>query len=297
MLLEDGQSARLGGEEECRVSQAMVRVKCEKKQGNGNLLLVAIILAVISSRAGVKLDSVAARLAKSSAYGAAGVLALMSFRPVQKRVIGKLQPGCMKQMDLALEKIKEQVLMKCIQGRVLDFGCGDGQYLKYVRKKLDAQPGSVGQVVCLEPNDALHEDIQRTASRFGLSERVSVFGGFADQLVRDNGASSFDSVILGNVLCEVPDQRQVLKEIKTLLKPAGGRLFFVEHVAAKPATAERAVQHLVNPFWNTMSGGCNCNRDTLTSLESVFGHENVYAWEVSLKMPLLGRIHVGFVQT
>jgi hypothetical protein len=92
----------------------------------------------------------------------------------------------------------------------------------------------------------------------------------------------------------VPDQRQVLEEIKQLLAP-GGRLFFVEHVAAHPGTCTRVVQDSINPVYTILAGGCNCNRDTLQVIESVFGHRQVQAWEVNTGIPLIGRIHVGFV--
>ena len=50
-------------------------------------------------------------------------------------------------------------------------------------------------------------------------------------------------------------------EIKRILKP-GGRLVFLEHVAAEVGTNRRIWQHRLNPFWRRIAGNCHLIRET-----------------------------------
>ena len=69
------------------------------------------------------------------------------------------------------------------------------------------------------------------------------------------------------VLCEVDDQSHTLHEIDALLKP-GGMVYFSEHIASAKGSAGRVLQELMNPLWHHFSGACNCNRETIRSMET-----------------------------
>ena len=221
---------------------------------------------------------------------AAGTLAILltpmklstSFK---NKMVSRFLPGVMKGMDLALGKVKLE-LLKDIKGDVLDFGAGDGMYLNYVARCKD----NVSSVVSLEPIPQLHENIRRRARDLGL--KVDIFGGFSSDLLRERGQNQFDFVIIGNVLCEVPDQRQVLREIYMMLRP-GGKVYFLEHIAHEKGTWDRMLEDVVNPFWHTLSGGCNCNRETLNSLETP--PWKVHSWELHTQTPVINRHIAGLL--
>jgi len=46
---------------------------------------------------------------------------------------------------------------------------------------------------------------------------------------KELGPKSVDWIILGNVLCEIPDVDEALRILDRLLKP-GGRVYYSEHV-------------------------------------------------------------------
>jgi len=121
---------------------------------------------------------------------------------------------------------------------------------------------------------------------------VEVFGGFSSDLIKTKGPESFDFIILGNVLCEVPDQQQVLSDIHTLLRK-NGQLFFMEHVANEDGTFLNKVQNFLNPVWSVISDGCNCNRHTLNQIKAF--DWKIESWELHMNSPMafINRLQVG----
>ena len=98
-----------------------------------------------------------------------------------------------------------------------------------------------------------------------------------EDLVAAEGGT-YDAVILGNVLCEVPEPiADTLAYVCRLLKK-GGRVYFSEHVYDREHLWRAALQLLVHPWWVTVSGGCHCNRCQLEAIEACFGRENVCSW-------------------
>src|SRR5207302_10405044 len=77
---------------------------------------------------------------------------------------------------------------------------------------------------------------------------------------------SIDYAITTLVLCSVVDQHRALSEILRVLKP-GGKLVFIEHVAAQPGTWLRRLQAAVKPLWRRMGDGCHPDRDTRAVIE------------------------------
>mmetsp|Transcript_17988 Transcript_17988/g.48943 ORF Transcript_17988/g.48943 Transcript_17988/m.48943 type:complete len:297 (-) Transcript_17988:320-1210(-) len=158
---------------------------------------------------------------------------------------------------------------------VLDVGSGDGMYLPYLSK--------AKKIVCLEPNAACHDKIQKRAQNLGIApERLELSGELLEAYQEHHPEQQFDWIVLGNVLCEVSDPQRALDCIDRLLRNPrtttasggeeaphnGGRLFFSEHIGSPKGTLVRMVQEWINPLWKCGSGGCNLNRDTLTLIQS-----------------------------
>ena len=80
------------------------------------------------------------------------------------------------------------------------------------------------------------------------------------------GPASLNCVILGNVLCEIPDVDENLRILNRMLKP-GGRIYFSEHVKQEGMIG--ILQEFINPVWVLASDGCNCNRNTLEAFKKV----------------------------
>jgi ubiquinone/menaquinone biosynthesis C-methylase UbiE len=108
---------------------------------------------------------------------------------------------------------------------------------------------------------------------------------------------SFDTVVGTLVFCEVPDQSAALAEIARVLRP-GGSFCFLEHVRSDdPELARR--QDRWAPAWRLVSGGCNCNRDTLGAIEdselevAEVEHERFPKAPALVRPVILGRAVLG----
>lgn len=148
----------------------------------------------------------------------------------------------------------KQMLFRGITGTVVEIGPGSGINFRYL-------PDSISWIG-VEPNRAFHDHLIAQAKRFTISAQC--LEGNAEQIpLPDHYA---DAVICTLVLCSVHLPETVIAELKRILKP-NGRLFFVEHVAARSGTRLRFVQNILNPLNRLVADGCNCNRETWSSLE------------------------------
>ena len=76
---------------------------------------------------------------------------------------------------------------------------------------------------------------------------------------------TFDTAVSTLVLCGVSDQSRALHELHRVLRP-GGKLLFIEHVRSdEPGLARK--QDRMNAI-NHFLVGCDCNRETLDSIEA-----------------------------
>jgi ubiquinone/menaquinone biosynthesis C-methylase UbiE len=146
-------------------------------------------------------------------------------------------------------------LLGGLSGAVLEIGAGTGANLRYL-------PKDGIQWIGVEPNPFMHQYLEKEAARLGM--QIEVRNGTADDLPAPD--SSVDVVVSTLVLCCVADQRRSIQEILRVLKP-GGKLVFIEHVAAPRGTWLRRFQNLVTPIWKRMGDGCHPNRETWIELE------------------------------
>jgi SAM-dependent methyltransferase len=157
---------------------------------------------------------------------------------------------------------QRKLLLQHVRGKVLDVGSGVGTYIRFLN--------NASHVVALEPSLSLHLHIQESSRKVGLDNFQVTIRAETLQQYASNGHQdgSFDWVILGNVLCEVEDLNQSLDLIHRLLKP-GGHVYFSEHVGRPRGSWRRNVQDWMNPWWRRISGGCNCNRDSLQAIQGM----------------------------
>jgi 2-polyprenyl-3-methyl-5-hydroxy-6-metoxy-1,4-benzoquinol methylase len=206
-----------------------------------------------------------------------GTLMAMTFKPVSSRVIARVLPRVMRKIDERYARARRALLAPLARGKILDLGCGALEYLKHCTASGDA----IERYVALEPNVHLQGQIAASVEDAAPTFPVTVVTCFSGELATaGDGAErgTYDLVILGNVLCEVPCPEAVLADVDALLRP-GGAVFFSEHVGSPRGSVKRAVQNLINWLWFTVSDGCNCNRDSVDTIRSVLKGYDVKTWE------------------
>jgi SAM-dependent methyltransferase len=146
-------------------------------------------------------------------------------------------------------------LMAEARGTVLEIGAGTGLNLPHYRSGLD-------QLVLVEPGARIGGHIDLGRAPAGVPTRLEQAPAeelpFAD--------SSFDTVVSTLVLCTVSDPRRAVAEVARVLRP-GGRLLFLEHVRAESGWRQALQRRSVRP-WAAFADGCQCDRETLGTIES-----------------------------
>jgi ubiquinone/menaquinone biosynthesis C-methylase UbiE len=137
---------------------------------------------------------------------------------------------------------------------VLEVGAGTGINFPHY-------PASVGELVAVEPEPYLRSRALEMAAPLPLEIRVH--DGLAGELEFED--ASFDAAVLSGVLCSVPDQGNVLRELHRVVR-AEGELRFYEHVRGREPARARW-QDAVDHVWPRLMGGCHPNRDTLAAIE------------------------------
>lgn len=186
--------------------------------------------------------------------------------------------------DAGMRERRRRVLAQA-GGKVLEIGAGTGM-------NLPLYPDAVTDLTVTEPSPPMHRRLAERARRERPQADVVLAGADALPFPDDH----FDTVVSTLVLCTVPDQRAAIAEVHRVLKP-GGRLLFVEHVAARDATTERWQRRLQRP-WKAFADGCDCHRHTLAALQQEFPRveHRDEAWAKSaplVKALIVGTAHAG----
>jgi SAM-dependent methyltransferase len=189
-------------------------------------------------------------------------------------------------------------LLSHVHGRVLDVGCGSGAYMPYLYPKART-------IVALEPMVELHPRIQTSAaqvastcnnnSQANIDDRLQIYALNIEEYETTKwDGIPFDWIILGNVLCEVSNVERTIQTVHRLLK-INGHVYFSEHVACPRGTWTRTIQDWINPYWHTISNGCNINHDSLEIIQSM-QQWNVIWWRYKHFCVGLGPMVLGLAQ-
>jgi ubiquinone/menaquinone biosynthesis C-methylase UbiE len=137
-------------------------------------------------------------------------------------------------------------LLRDLSGEVLEVGAGTGS-------TLGLYPKAVTRLVMAEPDPHMRRKLLVKRGTIEVSDAT------VEKLPFDN--ASFDAVVCSLVLCSVRDQAAALAEIARVLKP-GGRLVFLEHVAADGKPDRLKWQGRIEPVWKHLMGNCHLTRRT-----------------------------------
>jgi len=177
---------------------------------------------------------------------------------VANPVRGPFNAAVLRALDWYAHRVfgrRKAALLSNLPDTVVEIGPGTGANLRYYR------PGTTVEAV--EPNPHMHAALAAAADRHGVRLRLHDAGAqampFAD--------GSVDAVVSTLVLCTVPDPAAAIREIVRVLRP-GGRLVFVEHVAAGELRGHGVVQRALARPWRWLFEGCDVRRDTEAALRS-----------------------------
>jgi SAM-dependent methyltransferase len=166
-------------------------------------------------------------------------------------------------------------------GTIVEIGPGVGANFDYV-------PGG-SRLVVFEPNLAMHPALRQRAAARSIGLMLHADG--ADRMPL--ATNSVDDVLCSLVLCTVDDPAAVLAEIRRVLRP-GGRLRFVEHVAAPFWSPRRWLQGALRGPWRWLYEGCDLCRNTGEAIQAA-GFSKVHItsrrWRHSLFVPVNSAIH------
>ena len=169
---------------------------------------------------------------------------------------------------------RKRALLSNLHGLVVEIGPGTGPNLPYFAPDV--------RWTGLEPNLHMHPYLRKEAARLGREIEIRSVG--APHLDFDD--NSVDAVVSTLVLCSVPNLPRTLAEILRVLKP-GGRLVFIEHVAAPRGTLGRALQEIVEPVWKVVADGCHPDRETWAAIERA-GFSSVRYDRFDMHVPVVG---------
>ncbi len=147
----------------------------------------------------------------------------------------------------AIMKDRSQIVPRA-SGKVLELGCGGGINLQfYDRERVESLTG-------LDPSAELLDYTRSEARERGFD--MDILDGIGEAMpFADN---SFDTVLTTFTLCSVQDGKQVLSEMRRVLKP-GGKIVYLEHGRA-PDKGPEKWQQRIEPAWKHIAGGCHLHR-------------------------------------
>jgi ubiquinone/menaquinone biosynthesis C-methylase UbiE len=186
---------------------------------------------------------------------------------------------CGMKTDQYLRRYKVKLFSE-LSGTVLEIGSGAGANLHYL-------PTTGIKWIGVDPNPFMQPHLVEGAHR--LDFKIELRDGTAEKLPAAD--ESVDFVISTLVLCSVMDQKRALEEVARVLKP-GGKLLFIEHVAARRGSWLHRIQHLVKPLWRRMGDGCHPDRETRMALESA-GFASIEIEEFVAPLPVVSPHIVG----
>lgn len=171
------------------------------------------------------------------------------------RVVAWAYDWFMSSSEKAGLRDRRRELLRSASGRCLEIGAGTGL-------NLELWPDSVESLVLSEPDRHMAIQLRKHVAHSGRPVQVVEAPG--ERLPFDD--ASFDSIAMTLVLCTAPDPAAVLREVRRVLKPRG-RVLFLEHVRADDPRVARW-QDRLHGAWYVFGYGCNCNRDTLATIQA-----------------------------
>jgi ubiquinone/menaquinone biosynthesis C-methylase UbiE len=168
-------------------------------------------------------------------------------------------------------------LLRDLSGAVLEVGAGTGVTLPHY-------PKSIARLVLCEPDAHMRRKLQKKVDTSAL-RNIELCDASLDSL--SFKAGEFDAVVCSLVLCSVPDQPAALAAIAHVLKP-GGRLVFLEHIAADGRPERLKWQRRIEPVWKHLMGNCHLTRRTEAAIAAAgFKFDRIQRESIRKALPIV----------
>ncbi len=152
-------------------------------------------------------------------------------------------------------KARSRIVPKA-EGDVLELGCGGGINMAFY------DPARLKSFSGVDPSAGLLDRSREAAQAIGID--ADIRGGIGEAI--PFASESFDTVLCTFTLCSVDDQKQVLAEMRRVLRP-GGKILFLEHGSA-PDEDVRKWQRRIEPIWKRIGGNCHLTRPITSAYET-----------------------------
>ncbi|MFN3747863.1 MAG: class I SAM-dependent methyltransferase [Sphingorhabdus sp.] len=152
-------------------------------------------------------------------------------------------------------KARSRIVPKA-EGDVLELGCGGGINMAFY------DPARLKSFSGVDPSAGLLDRSREAAQAIGIE--ADIRGGVGEAI--PFASESFDTVLCTFTLCSVDDQKQVLAEMRRVLRP-GGKILFLEHGSA-PDEDVRKWQRRIEPIWKRIGGNCHLTRPITSAYET-----------------------------
>jgi ubiquinone/menaquinone biosynthesis C-methylase UbiE len=159
------------------------------------------------------------------------------------RLLAAIYDRMMREVETACLTEWRAELLREVGGEVLEVGAGTGANLRHYP--------SDAKITLTEPDAHMRKRLPHAVA--APAEELP----FAD--------ASFDAVVSTLVLCSVNDPARALAEMRRVLRP-GGKLVFIEHVAADDNSRRLKWQRRIEPLWKRLMGNCHMTRNTLQEI-------------------------------
>ena len=145
---------------------------------------------------------------------------------------------------------ERNILLKNIEGKVIEFGAGTGVNFEFYSKH---------QVTAVEPDETLSLEAKKKIG----GKNIKIISASGEDLPFDD--NTFDTVVITLALCTIPNPDKALKEAKRVCKP-NGKLLVLEHIKNEKKFLF-FLQNILTPAWKIFAMGCHLNRDTLYTIK------------------------------
>lgn len=154
-------------------------------------------------------------------------------------------PAVLEGADKAWGPVKSG-LIKHANGQILEIGPGAGHTIKYY----DVE--KVQRIVGIEPYLPLHKLARKAIEKNHLSDKYNLVAASIEdyKVLAEHGVhpESMDTIVCIQVLCSIPNPKEVIASIYKYLKP-GGQLILFEHVKS-----QGSITSFLQTFWTSKLG-------------------------------------------
>lgn len=132
------------------------------------------------------------------------------------------------------------------------------------------------------PSNEIVQDAQRRMEKDAIESstrqepiqvQCNAYQGSITSKIQDFPDGYFDSVICSLTLCSVDEPDEAIREIKRLVRPAGGTFGYIEHVAVnddEPYQVLKYQQQVFDPIQQLVADNCHLRRYTGETIENIF---------------------------